>query len=415
MSGLRQELGLAQGIGLLSTSLLGTGVFAVPALAALVAGNNSLWAWPVLIVLVFPVAIVFAILGRHFPSAGGVAHFVGMAFGPRMERVTGWLFLSVIPVGLPAALHIATGFGQALFGWHDEQLLLAEIGTLAIVWWVGSRGASSSANLQTLVAVLIVALIVAIWFAGDITVADIPFPAINDIDHAQLFAALSVMFWCFVGLEAFAHLASEFKQPERDFPRALMIGLLLAGTVYWACTVLVLHFNAFSEEKAAAASLPGIVVQLFGVKALWVACVIGYLACFASLNIYFQSFARLVWSQALYKPDSPLSRLSKRQLPVNALNTVLGCCVVSSLAIYLLDINLDALIVYANGIFIMIYLLCMLAGCRLLKGRFKALAAVGCVLCLMLLAMVGWKSVYAIVMLAGLWVFLPKRQAPQAR
>lgn len=90
---------------------------------------------------------------------------------------------------------------------------------------------------------------------------------------------------------------------------------------------------------------------------------------------------------------------------MNALNTVLGCCVVSSPAIYLLDINLDALIVYANGIFIMIYLLCMLAGCRLLKGRFKALAAVGCVLCLMLLAMVGWKSVYAIVMLAGLWVF----------
>ncbi|HDR2622735.1 TPA: L-methionine/branched-chain amino acid transporter [Enterobacter chuandaensis] len=415
MSGLRQELGLAQGVGLLSTSLLGTGVFAVPALAALVAGNNSLWAWPVLILLVFPVAIVFAILGRHFPSAGGVAHFVGMAFGPRMERVIGWLFLSVIPVGLPAALHIATGFGQALFGWHDEQLLMAELGTLAIVWWVGSRGASSSANLQTLVAALIVVLIVAIWFAGNITVADIPFPAINDIDHSQLFAALSVMFWCFVGLEAFAHLASEFKQPERDFPRALMIGLLLAGTVYWACTVLVLHFNAFGEDKAAAASLPGIVVELFGVKALWVACVIGYLACFASLNIYIQSFARLVWSQARDKPESRLARLSKRQLPMNALNAVLGCCVLSSLGIYILDINLDALIIYANGIFIMIYLLCMLAGCRLLKGRYKALAVVGGVLCLLLLAMVGWKSVYAIVMLAGLWAFLPKRKNPQAR
>lgn len=411
MSGLRQELGLAQGVGLLSTSLLGTGVFAVPALAALVAGNNSLWAWPALIVLVFPVAIVFAVLGRHFPSAGGVAHFVGMAFGPRLARVTGWLFLSVIPVGLPAALHIATGFGQALFGWHDTQLLFAELGTLAIIWWVGSRGASSSANLQTLVALLIVGLIVAIWWAGDITVAEIPFPALAEVNHSQLFAALSVMFWCFVGLEAFAHLASEFKHPERDFPRALMIGLLLAGSVYWACTVLILHFHAYGEERAAAASLPGIVVQLFGVKALWIACVIGYLACFASLNIYIQSFARLVWSQALYKPESRLARLSKRQLPVNALNSVLGCCVLSSLCIYALDINLDALIVYANGIFIMIYLLCMLAGCRLLQGRFKALAAVGCVLCLLLLAMVGWKSLYAIVMLAGLWLFLPKRSA----
>lgn len=411
MGGLKQELGLAQGVGLLSTSLLGTGVFAVPALAALVAGNNSLWAWPALIVLVFPVAIVFALLGRHFPSAGGVAHFVGLAFGTRLERVTGWLFLSVIPVGLPAALHIATGFGQSLFGWHDAQLLLAELGTLAIIWWIGSRGARSSANLQTLVAILIVALIAAIWFAGDMTLSAIPFPAIRDVDTSQLFAALSVMFWCFVGLEAFAHLASEFKQPERDFPRALMIGLLLAGTVYWACTVLVLHFHAWSADRAAATSLPDIVVQLFGVKALWIACVIGYLACFASLNIYIQSFARLVWSQAQHLPDSYLARLSPRRIPGNALNAVLSCCVLSTLCIYMLDINLDALIVYANGIFIMIYLLCMLAGCRLLKGRYRLLAAVGGVLCLLLLAMVGWKSLYAIVMLAALWLFLPQRKA----
>lgn len=108
---------------------------------------------------------------------------------------------------------ISPWFPAALFGWHDEQLLFAEPGTLAIVWWVGSRGASSSANLQTLVAVLIVALIAAIWWAGNITVAEIPFPVVSDVDHSQLFAALSVMFWCFVGLEAFAHLASEFNNP----------------------------------------------------------------------------------------------------------------------------------------------------------------------------------------------------------
>jgi len=409
MSGLKQELGLAQGIGLLSTSLLGTGVFAVPALAALVAGNNSLWAWPVLIVLVFPIAIVFALLGRHYPSAGGVAHFVGMAFGSHLERVTGWLFLSVIPVGLPAALHIAAGFAQAMFGWHGWQLLLAELGTLALVWFVGSRGASSSANLQTAIALLIIALIVAIWWAGDLKPADIPFPAPADIDASGLFSALSVMFWCFVGLEAFAHLASEFKNPERDFPRALMIGLLLAGSVYWACTVAVLRFDAWGETIAAAASLPNIVVRLFGVQALWVACAIGYLACFASLNIYIQSFARPVWSQAQYRPDHYLARLSSRHIPRNALNAVLGCCVASTLAIYALEINLDALIVYANGIFIMIYLLCMLAGCRLLQGRYRALAALGGLLCLLLLLMVGWKSLYALIMLAGLWLFLPRR------
>ncbi|PRW39408.1 inner membrane YjeH domain protein [Enterobacter roggenkampii] len=137
---------------------------------------------------------------------------------------------------------------------------------------------------------------------------------------------------------------------------------------------------------------------------------------FCSLNIYIQSFARLVWSQALDKPDNRLARLSKRQLPLNALNAVLGCCVLSTLCIYALKINLDTLLVYANGIFIMIYLLCMLAGCRLLKGRYKALAFVGGLLCLLLLAMVGWKSMYAIVMLAVLWLALvgPVNEAPPA-
>lgn len=414
MSGLKQELGLAQGVGLLSTSLLGTGVFAVPALAALAAGNSSLWAWPLLIVLVFPVAIVFAILGRHFPSAGGVAHFVGMAFGPRLQRVTGWLFLSVIPVGLPAALHIAAGFWQGLFGWQGPMLLMAELMTLALIWLIGTRGAGSSANLQSIIAGLIVALLVAIWWRGGITLRDIPFPPLGDVSLSEMSASLAVMFWCFVGLEAFAHLASEFKNPERDFPRALMIGLLLAGTVYWACTVAVLKFDLW-HHLGAAASLPVIVVDLFGKQALWVACIIGYLACFASLNIYIQSFARLVWSQAAYKPDSALAKLSARQLPLNALNAVILCCVACTLVIYAFNINLDTLIIYANGIFIMIYLLCMLAGCRLLKGRYKALAVLGSVLCLLLLIIPGWKSLYAVVMLAALWLFLPKRRTTTVR
>ncbi|MDF7679959.1 L-methionine/branched-chain amino acid transporter [Enterobacteriaceae bacterium ESL0689] len=414
MSGLKQELNLAQGVGLLATSLLGTGVFAVPALAALVAGNNSLWAWPILILLVFPIAIIFAVLGRHFPSAGGVAHFVSIAFGSHIGRVTGWLFLSVIPVGLPAALHIATGFAQALFGWHDSQLLLAQLATLALSWWVGSRGASTSANLQTLIAVLIIALIVTIGGYSDIGLRDIAFPPPDHIDYPKLFTALSVMFWCFVGLEAFAHLAAEFKHPERDFPRALILGLLLAGSVYWACTVLVLHFHAYADNMAAAASLPDIVVRLFGVQALWVACVIGYLACFASLNIYIQSFARLVWSQAQHKPQSYFARLSPQQTPRHALNAIIACCVISTLSIYWLNINLDALIVYANGIFIMIYLLCMLAGCRLLKGHARLLAVIGALLCLLLLVMTGWKILYALLILTGLGLWLPKHPVQES-
>lgn len=409
MSGLKQELSLAQGVGLLSTSLLGTGVFAVPALAAQVAEGDSLWAWPILIALVFPIAIAFAALGRHFPSAGGAAHFVGLAFGPRMAKVTAWLFLSVIPVGLPAALQIAAGFWQAAFGWDANGLLLVQIATLVVIWLLGTRSAGSSANIQTLIAILVVALVGAIWWQGGITPVQIPWPAVSDISPPNMFHALAVMFWCFVGLEAFAHLATEFRNPERDFPRALMLGLLVAGAVYWGCTVAVLHFHAYGEHQAAAASLPGIVVQLFGEHALWIACIIGYLACFASVNIYTQSFARLVWSQAQERPTNALAKLSAGQVPVNALSAVVGSCLIFTLLVFTLKLPLDTLLVYANGIFVLIYLLCMLAGWRILQGRSRLMAIVGSVLCLLLLVIIGWKSLYALAMLVLIWLVLPRK------
>ncbi len=84
MNELKKEPGLVQGVILLTTSLLATGVFALPELAAVTAGNITLWAWPLLIMLTFPIAIVFAVPGRHFPHAGGVAHFIGMAFNSRL-------------------------------------------------------------------------------------------------------------------------------------------------------------------------------------------------------------------------------------------------------------------------------------------------------------------------------------------
>jgi amino acid efflux transporter len=198
----------------------------------------------------------------------------------------------------------------------------------------------------------------------------------------------------------------EFKQPNA-ISRALMIGLLLAGTVYWACTVLVLHFNAFGAIKPprhrCRASLNCSASSPVGGLRHWLS------GLFCQPQYLYSELCPSGVVAALYKPESRLARLSKRQLPLNALNAVLGCCVLSTLGIYWLNINLDALIVYANGIFIMIYLLCMLAGCRLLKGRIKP-GLIGGVLCLLLLAMVGWKSLYAIVMLAG-WLFLPKRSS----
>jgi len=412
MSRLNKELGLLQGVGLLSTSLLGTGVFVIPALAATAAGDISLWAWLLLIVLVLPMAFTFAQLGRHYPHAGGAPHLIGRAFGAPMERTSAWLFLAVIPVGLPAALNIASGFWHALFALSDLAILAIQLATLGIILLLGQRPARTSGGVQIVIALAIVATIALIWFKGDLPHAEQPLLPPLAGNWQLLPVALGVMFWCFVGIEAFTHLGEEFKNPQRDFPLALLLGVLLAGLVYWACSVAVLSFHAYGDARTDAASLPLMLDVLLGDQARWLSASIGYLACFASMNVYIQGFSRLIWSLADEgKLPRALAVRNANGVPAKALLLVVLSCALSATLIWSLSLSLDQLIRYANGNFIVIYLLSMAAGWLLLRGLWRWLAGLSTLLCLGLLLTLGLDALYAIGLLALLFGLDRWRQA----
>ncbi len=400
MSRLNKELGLLQGIALLSTSLLGTGIFVVPALAATATGAASLWAWLLLIALVLPVAFTFAQLGRRFPHAGGAPHLIGRAFGPRLEGVSALLFLAVLPVGLPAALHIASGFWLALFDLDATGLLLIQLATLAAILLLGQRPARASGVLQGVIALAIVGSVALIWWIGDLPRASQPLlPPMTGQWHL-LPAALGVMFWCFVGIEAFTHLGEEFRRPERDFPLALLLGVLLAGLVYWACSVAVLTFATYGDIHSDATALPRLFEVLLGDKARVLVAVLGYLACFASMNVYIQGFARLIWSLADEgRLPAPLAVRNGHGVPGRALLLVVISCAVCALLTGALTLSVDDLIRYANGNFVLIYLLSMAAGAVLLHGIWRWLAALATLLCAAVLVMLGGDALYALGLL----------------
>ncbi|MBD9482250.1 L-methionine/branched-chain amino acid transporter [Pseudomonas sp. PDM14] len=403
MSRLNKELGLLQGAGVLSTSLLGTGIFVVPALAATAAGIASLWAWLLLIALVLPIAFTFAQLGRHYPHAGGAPHLIGRAFGLRMERLSAFLFLAVLPAGLPAALNIATGFWQALLPLNTGEVLAIQLATLVAMLLLGQRPAKVSGTIQGAIALAIIGTVGLIWWLGDLPRASVPLlPPLAGNWHL-LPGALGVMFWCFVGIEAFTHLGEEFKRPRRDFPLALLLGVLLAGLVYWACSVAVLSFAVYGDVHRDASSLPRMLDLLLGEKARWLAALIGYLACFASMNVYVQGFARLIWSLADEgKLPAQLATLNRHGVPGTALlMVVLGCALCTCLA-GVLQLSVDALIRYANGNFVLIYLLSMAAGWVLLRGVWRLLAGLSALLCGAMLVMLGSEALYALTLLAGL-------------
>ncbi len=83
------RVGVLQGASLYVGAVLGTGVIALPALAAEVAGPASLLAWLGMVALSVPLAATFAALGARYPDAGGVSTYVRLAFGPQAAAVVG--------------------------------------------------------------------------------------------------------------------------------------------------------------------------------------------------------------------------------------------------------------------------------------------------------------------------------------
>ena len=398
MSELKQDITLLSGIGQLSTTLLGTGLFMVPAIVAGIAGHFSLWAWLVLFIAICPIALTFAELGKRYPSAGGTAFFVRKAFNARLEKSVAWLFLSVIPVGVPAAIALAAGFLQQLLPASLSSSLFAQIMTVALLVAVNLAGAKSSGQLQTVVALAIFALIAAFWWRGDFTQADLALPTLTSEGVWSIGLALGVMFWCFVGIEAFAHMGEEFKNPQRDFPIAIIIGCFIAGATYWICSVIILKMGAYGNATFDSASIPWISEQLFGAQFKTLISIIGFAACFASVNLYTQSLSRMLWAQARdYKPNGGLARLSIRGVPANATLAVGAVVALSCVAGELSGLDLEFFLKLANGIFVLVYLLAMLAAYKLLSGLSRKLAGVSLVLCSAVFLCLGWSMLYAVI------------------
>ncbi|WP_154179214.1 L-methionine/branched-chain amino acid transporter [Vibrio furnissii] len=405
MQQLRQDITLLSGIGQLSTTLMGTGLFMIPAIAAGIAGEFSLWAWLILFVAICPIALTFAALGKRYPNAGGTAYFVRQAFNARLERAVAWLFVSVIPVGVPAAIALAAGFLQQLLPAPIDHPLLAQALTIALLIGVNLAGTKSSGRLQTVIALSIFVLIASFFVVGDVSSDDLKMPPLTQASMWPIGAALGVMFWCFVGIEAFAHMGEEFKNSQRDFPIAILVGCFVAGATYWVCSVVILKFGAYGSPQFDSASIPWLSDQLFGANAAILISLVGFFACFASVNLYTQSLSRMVWTQAReYRPNSAVAKLSRRGVPAHATWIVGLILLVSCVVAQWSRLNLEFFLKLANSIFVLVYLLAMFAAYKLLHGFAKVLAAIALLLCTGVFICLGWSMFYALGIFALLAV-----------
>ena len=105
----------------------------------------------------------------------------------------------------------------------------------------------------------------------------------------------------------------------------------------------------------------------------------------------------MVWSQAReYRPASRMAKLTKRGVPGNATLLVAGVALISCILGTFSGVDLEFFLKLANGIFVLVYLLAMLAAIKLLVGFNRILAALSLVLCAGVFLCLGISMLYAV-------------------
>ncbi|MEU4689453.1 amino acid permease [Actinoplanes sp. NPDC023714] len=402
-----------QGTALYVGAVLGTGVIALPALAAETAGPASLLAWLLLVVLSAPLAATFAALGARHPDSGGVSTYARLAFGERAAAVVGWCFYLAVPPGAAAAAlfggaYVAAAAGGGAVVTAATAALLMVAVTVTNAAGVRLAGKVQLAAAALLVTFLVVAVLVALPSAD--TAHFRPF-APHGWDAVPAAAALLV--WSFVGWEAITHLTGEFRRPARDVPRATTAAVLIIGVLYLAVAFAVI---AVLGPRAADAEAPlgELMAAGLGGDARYLAAGAALLLTFGTMNAYYAGAAKL--GAALGRDGalpgwlargSRAGEVPRRSLAVNA-----GLSFLSLGVVVAAGVGAKPLVLLTTGSFVTVYAVGVAAALRLLPrgsaGRAAAVLAMGAVL--LLLAMTGIYLLWAVVITGGALLYLRARQ-----
>ena len=236
---LKPTLTVLRGTGLMLNIVVGAGLLALPGLTVAVAGNQALWAWLVCAVAAIPLLLVFVILGGRHPDAGGVAHFVKLAFGEGGYIAASLILLGAVAFGLPAIALTAGHYVAAITGGAPPAIAGGIIVLAALVL---TTSPDMAARLSTLLAstILIVLLtIIGIGMAGvEWPGATANIAPVTEISLPVVLAPFMMIFFAFTGWEVASGLSEEFRNPKRDFPRAMLLSFAVAIALYLAMAFL---------------------------------------------------------------------------------------------------------------------------------------------------------------------------------
>lgn len=239
--------------------MIGSGIFALPALLVAAVGTFA----PVLMllggVLFLPLALVFAWLAGRFEGSGGPVLYGQAAFGSFAGFQAGWGRYASGTVALAANTHVMIAYFAAVFPVLGTPFIatasvVAVILGITLINLFGMKKSVNTLGILTVMKLLPLVLIVGAAMFGGFTQKAIVLP-----EFSQTESVILLLFYAFIGFEGVTVPAGEGRNPRRDIPRVLITMLagvsLLYAAVIWAYATIAPPEGANDNALAGAAEV----------------------------------------------------------------------------------------------------------------------------------------------------------------
>ena len=227
--------------------IIGVGIFFKPQevahLVPITGPYFGLWALGALAAMVG--ALTFAELAGSFPKAGGWYVFLREGFGPFAAFLFAWIVLLVISTGASAGVAdfcAAKIYSLAVPGQQPSFLVQRSIAASLIiaVTALGMSGVKTSAIFQNLCMLAKLLAIGTFAFAGLVlfempsepAAAATATAAATEFSWASMMRGTLPVLFTYGGWQLVTYIAPSVKDPERNLPRAIILGMLGVGAVY---------------------------------------------------------------------------------------------------------------------------------------------------------------------------------------
>jgi APA family basic amino acid/polyamine antiporter len=256
--------------GLVIGSIIGTGVFAMPAVLA-GAGTSSLLTLGVIAVGAMLLAVMFGQLTRRVPkSDGGMYAYARHEFGDFAGYLTGWCYWIQAWAGNAAIVSAWVLYVDALFGitrpsaWTNWGIALLGLWVPAVVNLAGVRNMAWFQNLTVVLKFLPLLFVGVVgWFfvsSGNFG----PFNASGGSLYSAIGIAAGVALFSFIGVEVAAITAKRVRNPRRNVGRASIYGTAASALLYVAASAAVMGLVPHKALAASTAPFVPAVMTIFG-------------------------------------------------------------------------------------------------------------------------------------------------------